>query len=156
MLQYLDSLTLCCLAPCYLPQLQRYVGKDDPVTSLVLKWIILVCKACSFLYGRGNDDDEVMRETFHALGVEWNRYTIHIRQSKLDVLIKQTLPIKSIRVSRTTENVRGTVVYDITTSELSLRHMISVMDGNAVDGMAVLGWRWWTVAEDEGKLVIWD
>lgn len=65
--------------------------------------------------------------------------------------------MKSIRVSRIMESVGGTVVYDITTSELSLHHMISVMYGSTMADMAVLGWSWRNVkVEDEGKLMIWD
>lgn len=129
MLQFLHITHLPHLSHTFLTQLQRFVGEDDPVTSLALEWITTVIKGCyysSVAFPSGLL--EGMDKMYFSLGVYQSRpgtltdKELYLFDVVLDKAINDRLPLEVITV----EDRRGCKAYDDSTTYIIKRYGLSL------------------------------
>lgn len=166
MLQYLDSLALCDLAPSFTPQLQRFTGNEDPIIHLSWMWILTLIRACTlFYYGQVTHRDELEHAMF-LLGfkgtqADWSADRSEIykfRYTVMTLIQSHYLPIKAIKI----EDIRDgdNITYSIGRRKgLSLDFIVRtvdlVEDGDGGDVIVTL-YRWNNSYIKDGVLVIDD
>lgn len=129
MLNFLSPTHLCHISGLFLPQLQRFVGEEDPVTSLTLEWISMLIRGCYYSQVAFPEDlSKGMNELCFSLGVaRASPDTItHLEMDELDMTleieIEDRLPLDVITV----EDRRRWDAYDDSTTYIVKRYLLSL------------------------------